>query len=53
MPQNLDMCSEGKAMISMKLCCLMIYQQVNEMNLNKCGKSNLCKEGNSELCITN
>lgn len=54
MPQNLGICSEGKVMISVKLCCLMDYQQVNEMHLNDwCGKSNFCKERNSELCIAN
>lgn len=33
-PQNLDMYSEGKTMILIKLCHLMDYQQVNEMYLN-------------------
>lgn len=53
MPQNLDMCSERKAVISI-MCCLMYHQQVNEMFLNDCySKNKLWKERNSELCIAN
>lgn len=54
MPQDLDMCSKGKAVISIKLCCLMYHQQVNEMVSNDwCNKNKLLKETNSEFCIAN
>lgn len=54
MPQNLDMCSEGKAMISIKLCSLVYHQQVHEMVLNDWySKNTLWKERNSELYIAN
>lgn len=54
MSQNLNMYSEGKTMISIKLCCLMDNQQVNEMYLNDWyGKNKLWKKRNSEVCIEN
>lgn len=40
--------------ISIKLCCFMYHQQVNEMFLNGCCRKNkLWKERNLELAIAN